>query len=147
MSRRTPQSVLRLWQTIFAIAVAAVSLALVFWMVDAALGHHFLRHTADEGYFLLVNIPLFPNVVSAWLMLRFFSPRQSSRMDYYLLKWLGASCTCAFLTGGVMQIGPAVKYADFHQIISGGILLVIINLVLSLVILPILYMIFLKCRN
>ena len=147
MKPESHPSALKFWRVFSAMAVVLVSLALVFWAVDVVLEHRFLRREDDEMIFVLVNILLFPIVVSTWLMLRFFPPRQSGRRDYYLLKWLAASCAAAFLTGGVTEIGPAVEYADFPIIISGGVLQVILNLVLSLVLMPVLHVIFSKCRG
>ena len=90
MKPESHPSALKFWRVFSAMAVVLVSLALVFWAVDVVLEHRFLRREDDEMIFVLVNILLFPIVVSTWLMLRFFPPRQSGRRDYYLLKWLAA---------------------------------------------------------
>ena len=137
---------LKFWRSFYAGAVVLASLAWIFWLVDTWMGHYVLLHTRDESHFLLVNMAIFPNVVSIWLMLRFFPPRQSSNMDYYVILWLVLNIGVSFLTGGVTALGGIVYHSSFEDVIPHGCVVVMLNLPLWMVLAFLMYWPFRKCR-
>lgn len=131
MSQVLLSSALRLWRMLSSAAVLLVSLAFVFWQVDALLGYPVLRTTREEYHFFITILFLFPLVLSIWLKLRFFTPRQSSNADHQILGWLLLNGAVSFLIGVLFSFRFLMEPYGWITCIGIGVFLAFVNVLVG----------------